>query len=102
MESKICNECKNDTSINDYYICKGRKDKRDSVCKFCRQKDRRDLTADKREQKYYADIEKHGYTLKVCKHHGPLKYEDIHLIIKDTFREADRNPKERFKFKYYF
>lgn len=52
---------------------------------------------EREQREKYLEQHKNGYHLKICKTHGPLKYEDIHLIIRDTYQEKDRRYEERYR-----
>lgn len=72
--------------IFNFYLQTKFSERRDSRCKECVEESKRNLRAEnsfiKEKLIYESNNKKYGYSLKICKKHGALSYDDIRLRIR--------------------
>jgi len=78
---KKCRRCGLTKSIDRFSPYSHNKNVIRNICRDCYNQERRDAVSKLNIENYYKDAEKNTYSLKSCKEHGKLSYENIGLEI---------------------
>lgn len=111
METRICNACQIDKSIESFYRCKGCREGRMSICKTCKLQGKKSQKSKEKLHPFNQEFrrsEKQHYTLAGCTQEDYLQMYDIMRLMGYNLENGDiaqqfldrHNPKLKKPMKY--